>query len=64
MAIFTSPEVRFESEERWIAERLGTAQRAEKELKTVIDWRMASDARPSWKDIQRHGEDVREYWSQ
>ena len=56
---FTSPDARFESEDRWVAECLGTAQRAEKGLKTVIDSRMASDARPSWEEIQKHGEDVK-----
>ena len=64
LATFTSPDARFEPEDRWVAERLGTAQQAEKGLKTVIDWRMASDACPSWEEVQKNVEDAKEYWNQ
>ena len=61
MATFTSLDARFRPEDRWVAERLGTAQLAGNGLKMVIDCRMASDARPSWEEVRKHGEDVKEY---
>ena len=64
LATFTSPDARFEPEDRWVAERLETAHRAEKGMMTAIDWRMASDARTSCEQVQKHSEDVKEYWNQ
>ena len=64
MATFTSPETHSDDEDRWAVEPLGRAQRADQELKTVIDWRAASNERPSWVEVQRHGGEVKEYWSQ
>ena len=63
LATFTSLDARFEPEDRWVAERLETAQRAEKGLKTVIDWLIASDARPFWEEVQKHGENVKKNWN-
>ena len=51
LATFTSPETQPDDEDRWAAEPLGRAQRADQELKTVIDWRVASDERPSWEEV-------------
>ena len=64
MATFVDPETQPDSEDRWTAEQLGKAQRADKERKMVMGWKMASDERPSWEEAKRYGEEVREYWSQ
>ena len=45
-------------EYRWLAEPSGEAQRAHGELRRVVDWLTAS------KKVQRHGEEVRDYWDQ
>ena len=64
LATFTSPETQPDDDDRWAAEPLGRAQRADQELKTVIDWRVVSDERPSCEEVKRHGGEVKEYWSQ
>ena len=62
MAVFTSRET--DVEDRWDAEPLGEAQRADGELRTLIDWLTASETRPPREEVQRHGEEVKDYWDQ
>ena len=60
MTTFAGPDTRSDAEDWWAAETLGKAQRAGRELRTMIDWRTASDKRPSLEEVQRHGEEVKD----
>ena len=60
MVIFTSPETRPDSEDRWAPEPLEKAQREDRDLMTLINWRTVSDARLPWEEVQRHGDVVKD----
>ena len=48
----------------WSKQELREAQKQDKELQQILQWRERSDIRPSWDTVAPFGEIVKSYWAQ